>query len=75
MANFALSVPDADVLRVCNAIGDCLNLGRPATPAEIKGFIADTLKNIVLGYEQRQQAQQLQAMVFAPPPVNPIAIS
>lgn len=69
MATLSITVPDAQVPRVQEAIGDALQLrnaqgtARVATTAEVQGWIAKRLTEMVHGYEANKAANTAAAAV------------
>lgn len=66
MVTLKIDIPDdqIDVLRA--AMGDELQLGRPATPAEIKQEAIDRYKRIVEARDYRQARRTAQRSTFEP---------
>lgn len=69
MATLSITVPDAQVPRVQEAIGDAMGLrnaqgtARVATTAEVQAFIADHIKQRVHAYEAQKAANAAAAAV------------
>lgn len=69
MAIIPVTVPDADVPRAAEAVGDALGLrnaqgaARNATLAEVQALLATHLKGIVRGYEANKAARAAAAAV------------
>lgn len=69
MATIPVNVPDAEVPRVAEAVGDELGLRNPqglqrnATLAEVQGLLASDLKAIVRRYETRKTSAAAAAAV------------
>ena len=51
MADISLTVPAPAVTRIQNAVGYFLNLGGPASAAQVKQWLVTNLKNTVRQYE------------------------
>lgn len=64
-ATLTIDVPAADVPRVQEAFGSILNLGRPATQAEIEAAMKQSMINQTKDYERRKNMAQ-----FTPPPME-----
>jgi hypothetical protein len=59
MAQIILNLPDQQVPRLADAMGNKHNLGRPATLPEVKQDLTDYLIGVVHGYEKRHAEAQL----------------
>jgi hypothetical protein len=64
MAQITLNFDDSLVPTISAAFGDNLNLGRDATPSEVKGYLVSAMKNVVQDYQLRQLHNAIQ-----PPPL------
>lgn len=62
--SFDLTAGQATALQV--ALGEARTLGRPATPAEVKAWLADQARSLVQGREER-----LARASFVPTPFDP----
>lgn len=61
MASITLNVPAGSTARIMEAVGYHMNLGQPATAAEVKQFIIQHLKNAVIRYDLDQAELAAQA--------------
>jgi len=53
MAQLTITTTAQQDARISPAFGDVLQLGRDATLAEVKAYLVNQIRNIVLRYEER----------------------
>ena len=66
MATLSITVTAGELNRFQVAVGRRRNLGRDATPAEVKQFIIDECKAFVLREERQQAEASITDTVFEP---------